>query len=71
MGESGVLNFFLEILSTHALKYALQIHVLRLIGNACADTGINYPLDGLPEDADLAQTRIELVLLNRITYLTL
>lgn len=39
MGESGILNFFLEILSTHTLRHALRIHIMRVIGNSCADTG--------------------------------
>lgn len=39
MGQSGVLNFLLEIFSAHTLRHSLKIHVLRLIGNSCADTG--------------------------------
>jgi hypothetical protein len=39
MGDSGILKFFLQILST-ALESKLRIQILRLIGNSCADTGI-------------------------------
>jgi hypothetical protein len=39
LGDSGVLDFFLDILKGHDLRYTLKIHVLRLIGNSCADTG--------------------------------
>ncbi|CZR61224.1 uncharacterized protein PAC_11120 [Phialocephala subalpina] len=41
IGESGILNFFLEIFSGHALRHALRIHILRVIGNSCADTDEN------------------------------
>jgi len=41
LGDSGVLNFFLEIFSGHVLRHTLKIHVLRLIGNSCADTDEN------------------------------
>lgn len=41
LGDSGVLNFFLEILSAQTLRPNLKIHVLRLIGNSCADTDEN------------------------------
>jgi len=47
IGDSGVLNFFLEMLSAHTLRHTLKIHVLRLIGNACADTGTFTPLKRL------------------------
>jgi hypothetical protein len=43
LGDSGILNFFLQIFSTHTLGITLKIHTLRLIGNACADTGIVPP----------------------------
>jgi len=39
LGESGILNFFLEALRAHTLRHTLKIHILRLIGNSCADTG--------------------------------
>ncbi len=39
IGESGLLSFFLGILSTEGLRQSLSIHALRLIGNSCADTG--------------------------------
>lgn len=42
LGDSGVLNFFLEIFSGHVLRHTLKIHVLRLIGNSCADTGKQF-----------------------------
>ncbi|KAK0122658.1 hypothetical protein ONS96_009696 [Cadophora gregata f. sp. sojae] len=41
LGDSGVLNFFLEIFSGHVLRHTFKIHVLRLIGNSCADTDEN------------------------------
>lgn len=41
LGDSGVLNFFLEILKAHSLRHTLKIHILRLIGNSCADTDEN------------------------------
>ncbi|KAI9050993.1 hypothetical protein LZ554_005103 [Drepanopeziza brunnea f. sp. 'monogermtubi'] len=41
LGDSGILNFFLEKLSGHTLRHTLKIHVLRLIGNSCADTDGN------------------------------
>ncbi|KAI6713290.1 hypothetical protein JHW43_004163 [Diplocarpon mali] len=41
LGDSGVLSFFLEIFSGNALRHTLKIHVLRLIGNSCADTDEN------------------------------
>jgi hypothetical protein len=43
LGDSGILNFFLQIFSTHTLGINLRIHTLRLIGNACADTGTVSP----------------------------
>ena len=44
LGDSGILAFFLDLLKSHILKYNLKIHVLRLIGNSCADTGKTNPL---------------------------
>ncbi|TVY36666.1 hypothetical protein LOCC1_G006584, partial [Lachnellula occidentalis] len=41
LGDSGILNFFLEILRAHTLRHTLKIHILRLIGNSCADTDEN------------------------------
>ncbi|PBP17238.1 GTP binding protein, partial [Diplocarpon rosae] len=43
LGDSGILNFFLEIfgVSGNVLRHDLKIHVLRLIGNCCADTDEN------------------------------
>ncbi|KAF4629001.1 hypothetical protein G7Y89_g9148 [Cudoniella acicularis] len=39
LGDSGILNLFLEVMSTNSLIQPLKIQVLRLIGNSCADTG--------------------------------
>jgi hypothetical protein len=44
MGESGILNSFLAILATEGVRQPFMIHVLRLIGNSCADTGKIIPL---------------------------
>ncbi|KUJ20717.1 ARM repeat-containing protein [Mollisia scopiformis] len=41
IGESGILNFVLELFGTQTLKNALKIHILRVIGNSCADTDEN------------------------------
>ncbi|EFQ34523.1 GTP binding protein [Colletotrichum graminicola M1.001] len=43
LGDSGILDFFLSIIvsSSHDLRPALQRHMLRLIGNSCADTDEN------------------------------
>ncbi|KAK2051270.1 GTP binding protein [Colletotrichum caudatum] len=43
LGDSGVLDFFLSIIvsSSHNLRPALQRHMLRLVGNSCADTDEN------------------------------
>ncbi|APA06669.1 hypothetical protein sscle_02g014390 [Sclerotinia sclerotiorum 1980 UF-70] len=41
VGDSGILNFFLELLSTHTLRHALKLQILRLVGNSCADTDEN------------------------------
>ncbi|KAI6784547.1 Rap1 GTPase-GDP dissociation stimulator 1-B-like protein [Emericellopsis cladophorae] len=40
-GESGILNFFLEINAAKSLSPDLQLHTLRLVGNSCADTDQN------------------------------
>lgn len=40
-GDSGILEFFLRILALDGLKQGLQIHILRLVGNSCADTDEN------------------------------
>lgn len=42
LGDSGILNFFLQIFGTHTLGTNLVIQTLRLIGNSCADTGTYY-----------------------------
>ncbi|KAJ1337944.1 importin subunit alpha-6/7 [Microdochium nivale] len=42
LGESGILDFFLSLLATEqALRPALLLQILRLMGNACADTDVN------------------------------
>jgi hypothetical protein len=40
MGNSGLLDAFLMIVATEGIQKSLMIHVLRLIGNTCADTGM-------------------------------
>ncbi|KAI9793193.1 MAG: hypothetical protein M1816_000613 [Peltula sp. TS41687] len=40
-GESGVLDFYLNVIVTHDHSYDLMHHALRLIGNCCADTDDN------------------------------
>ncbi|PON30475.1 hypothetical protein TGAM01_v200915 [Trichoderma gamsii] len=40
-GDSGILEFFLRVLAHDGLKQGLQIHILRLVGNSCADTDVN------------------------------
>ncbi|OBT60035.1 hypothetical protein VE03_10305 [Pseudogymnoascus sp. 23342-1-I1] len=41
MGISGLLDAFLMIVATEGIHNSLMIHVLRLIGNTCADTDEN------------------------------
>ncbi|KAJ0162915.1 hypothetical protein CTA2_3818, partial [Colletotrichum tanaceti] len=41
LGESGILEFFLSIIATQGLRPELKKHMLRLIGNSCADTDEN------------------------------
>jgi len=57
IGDSGVLNFFLEMLSAHTLRHTLKIHVLRLIGNACADTGNFTPLKRLKIHSNICRRK--------------
>lgn len=40
-GRSGVLDFFLGLLSSSSLRPEIQRHALRLVGNSCADTNEN------------------------------
>ncbi|KAH7175815.1 armadillo-type protein [Dactylonectria macrodidyma] len=40
-GESGLLNFFLDILANENLSSNVKVHALRIIGNCCADTDEN------------------------------
>jgi hypothetical protein len=39
MGMSGLLDAFLIIVETEGIQNTLMMHVLRLIGNTCANTG--------------------------------
>lgn len=39
MGDAGILDFFLDILTVQGIEQILLIQILRLIGNSCADTG--------------------------------
>lgn len=39
-GKAGILDFFLEIIITENVDFDLSSQALRLIGNACADTGL-------------------------------
>ncbi|CAK7264630.1 hypothetical protein SEPCBS57363_001173 [Sporothrix epigloea] len=41
IGESGLLDFFLGILSVDGLRQSLKVNTLRLIGNSCADEDDN------------------------------
>ncbi|UNI22795.1 hypothetical protein JDV02_008651 [Purpureocillium takamizusanense] len=41
LGQSGILDLFLEILAEDGLSQGLKVHALRLIGNSCADTDEN------------------------------
>ncbi|KAI0155213.1 ARM repeat-containing protein [Xylariaceae sp. FL1272] len=41
LGESGVLEFFCGVISTHELRTALAVQCLRIIGNSCADEDEN------------------------------
>jgi hypothetical protein len=38
-GETGILEFFLRVAATDDVDHDIMLHSLRLIGNACADTG--------------------------------
>ncbi|KAF7535081.1 hypothetical protein G7Z17_g13264 [Cylindrodendrum hubeiense] len=40
-GESGILNFFLEILGAQGVGHGVKVHALRIVGNSCADTDEN------------------------------
>ncbi|KAK1624780.1 GTP binding protein [Colletotrichum phormii] len=41
LGDSGIVDFFLSVISTENLRPALKKHSLRLLGNSCADTDEN------------------------------
>ncbi|KAK1675445.1 GTP binding protein [Colletotrichum godetiae] len=41
LGDSGIVDFFLSVVSTENLRPALKKHSLRLLGNSCADTDEN------------------------------
>ncbi|KAK7424712.1 hypothetical protein QQX98_000290 [Neonectria punicea] len=40
-GDSGILNFFLEILAAEGVTHGIKVHALRIVGNSCADTDEN------------------------------
>lgn len=40
-GDSGILEFFVDVLAGEVLSHNLKIHSLRLVGNSCADTDEN------------------------------
>ncbi|KPM34383.1 hypothetical protein AK830_g12191 [Neonectria ditissima] len=40
-GDSGILNFFLEILAAEGVSHGIKVHALRIVGNSCADTDEN------------------------------
>lgn len=42
-GQSGILDFFLHLLTVEKEDADLVAPSLRLIGNACADTGLLHP----------------------------
>jgi hypothetical protein len=42
MGNAGLLDAFLMIVASEGIQSPLMIHVLRLIGNTCADTGMKF-----------------------------
>ncbi|KAI9746721.1 MAG: hypothetical protein M1818_000436 [Claussenomyces sp. TS43310] len=44
LGQTGLLNSFLQVIATEGVPHALMIHALRLIGNSCADTDENRGL---------------------------
>ncbi|KAI9887942.1 MAG: hypothetical protein M1823_000199 [Watsoniomyces obsoletus] len=44
VGESGLLEFFLEVISTEGVPNEILLPALRLVGNACADTDQNRQL---------------------------
>ena len=39
-GETGLLDFFIGVVSANNVQHDLLLHSLRLIGNSCADTGM-------------------------------
>jgi Rap1 GTPase-GDP dissociation stimulator 1 len=39
LGDAGIVDFFLSVISVEKIPLPLKIHALRLIGNSCADTG--------------------------------
>ncbi|KAI0999634.1 hypothetical protein K3495_g8563 [Podosphaera aphanis] len=41
IGESGILNFFLEVIGYQEITHDLKVQTLRLIGNSCADRDRN------------------------------
>ncbi|EGC45554.1 GTP binding protein [Histoplasma capsulatum var. duboisii H88] len=43
-GQTGILDFFLQVIATSDVEDDLLLHSLRLIGNSCADTDENRQL---------------------------
>jgi hypothetical protein len=46
IGESGLLDFFLEVVGNKGVRQTITTQALRIIGNSCADTGaapLSYP----------------------------
>lgn len=39
-GQTGILEFFLRVVATEDIDHDIMLHSLRLVGNACADTGM-------------------------------
>ena len=48
LGESGMLEFGLAVMSSNTVSEELQTQALRLVGNACADTGEAFDFRSRP-----------------------
>jgi hypothetical protein len=59
MGNSGLLDAFLMIVATEGIQNSLMIHVLRLIGNTCADTGMSHQTPQTPLLTHTPKMKIE------------
>ena len=44
LGDAGLLDYVLDLITTDATSEDLRIQALRLLGNSCADTGMSTPL---------------------------